>query len=146
MYSSTPNKDFSPPVVINQYFKAVREGAKPLQHDMVDSISLGQEFQATGELKVVEKIVDGTNYVYIAVETKEQIDIPVKNIMGISSLSSFHTDGEYISESLDGDRLVENKVFAQVVDDFRVDDVYHATNSGFLDFVVHAAITNFFCR
>lgn len=144
MYFSTPCKDFSPPVVINQYFKAVREGAKPLQYDMVDSISLGQEFQATGELKVVEKIVDGTNYVYIAVETKEQIDIPVKNIMGVSSLSSFHTDGEYISESLDGDRLVENKVFAQVVDDFRVDDVYHATDSGFLDFVEYAARTKFF--
>jgi len=138
------NKDFTTPVVILQYYKAGEKGATLLKHDTVDSISLGQEFHATGVLKVVEKIVDGTNYVDIVVETKEKIDISVKSIMGLSSFKFYHTDGEYISESLDGDRLVEEKVFAQVVDDFRFDDVYHATIHGFIDYVAYAATINFF--
>lgn len=105
--------------------------------------TLGQQFHGTG-LQVVESEINGKKTAYVAVTTEEGIDLSIKSLMGISSISGYETEGEFESESLEGGKKVVSKVKAEVIPDFDFEQVYQPSCRQLLDFIAEADETSFF--
>lgn len=105
--------------------------------------ALGQQFHGTG-LKVVETEIKDKKTVYVAVTTEEGIDLSIKSLMGISSLSGYATEGEFESESLEAGKRVITKVKAEVIPNFDFAQVYQPSCRRILDFIAEADESGFF--
>ncbi|MBO5615174.1 MAG: hypothetical protein J5932_03500 [Prevotella sp.] len=143
-------KDISHSSIINEYLNAVKAANTRQPVDpTVKNLSLGQEFHTTGRLMVAKESVNGSLIAYIAVETKEGILLPIKSLMGISSLyhgtkEPYYTEGEYVSESIDGNNKVEEIIQAKVVADFDFSKVFQPSTRQLLKFIEEVERHNFF--
>lgn len=105
--------------------------------------TLGQQFHSTG-MKLVETEINGKKSVYVAVTTEEGIDLSIKSLMGVSSLSGYETAGEFESESREAGKKVVTKIKAEVVDNFDFEQCFQPSCRQLLDFIAEAEENSFF--
>lgn len=81
---------------------------------------LGKEYHPTGKLSIKEKQLGDKWYIYVAVETKEGVEIDLKSLGNdINNISgSVHLMGEYESIRIVDNQEVKKKYTASVVPDF----------------------------
>lgn len=105
---------------------------------------LGQTFTANG-LEVAYTESNGKQIPYFAISTEDGQKISVRSFMGLSSLTGYHTEGEFISVSRDkAKKPIEKVVTAQVVEDFDFSRCFQPKTRALLDFVAWAEETDFF--
>lgn len=141
-------KDYGKPEVIRQYIKActsIGQRAPETNYLVgVNGIPLGKEFHATGTLAIRTITSMERHTVYMVVETKENFDIPLKSVMNISSLIGYHTTGAFASEFIKDFETCSRIVYAEIVDNFKFEDVFQPPTRAFLDFIAWADETYFF--
>ena len=108
-----------------------------LENQVIGSngFALGQEFTITGAAWVVRKI-NNQEIGYAVFTTKEGSEISIKQVMGISSLVGYETSGSFPNESgAKASEKVTEQVTAQVVEDFKFENVFQPSTRKFLDFL-----------
>lgn len=101
--------------------------------------AVGQEFHATGALKIVESKIGDRTACYVAVETEEGVNLSIKSLMNISSLQGYHTEGTFVHQTMGKDKqIVDTQVSAEVVPDFSFDDVFKPTTRNLAEFIAQA--------
>lgn len=126
--------------LVKSYLEAAKKaGMNEPKNNTVgnNGYTLGQQFHSNG-MKLVETEINGKKTVYVAVTTEEGIDLSVKSLMGISSLSGYETTGEFESESREAGKKVVTKIKAEVVDDFDFERVFQPACRQLLDFIAEA--------
>lgn len=142
-------KDLSKSAIVEAYKQALGPNAsKGLETKTVgnNGYTLGQEFHATGVLKVVDTTIQGNKAVYVAVETEEGVDLSVKSLMGLSSLTGYHTESPEGTEGFlhqwtekATDKEYKSKMIApSVVEDFDFADVFQPKSRNLLEFIAIA--------
>lgn len=99
--------------------------------------TLGQQFHSTG-MKVIDTEINGKKSVYVAVTTEEGVDLSVKSLMGLSSLSGYELSGSFESESREAGKKVVTQIKAEVVDNFDFEQVFQPSCRQLLDFIAEA--------
>lgn len=132
--------------LVKNYLEAAKAaGMKEPTNSTVgnNGYTLGQQFHSTG-LKVVQSEINGKKTAYVAVTTEEGIDLSIKSLMGISSLSGYEVEGEFESESQEAGKKVTTKIKAEVVSNFDFGQVYQPSCRQLLDFIAEADESGFF--
>lgn len=129
-------------VLVKSYIAALKNAGIDDRKDN-NVYPLGQQFHPTG-LKLVELKINGKKAVYVAVTTKENFNIPIKSLMGISSLSGYEITGVFDSVSRKDGKKVVTKVKAEVVDGFDFGRVFQPSCRQLLDFIAVADEQHFF--
>lgn len=141
MKDSTKNSE-----LVKNYMEAAKKaGMDEPKNNTVgnNGYTLGQQFHSTG-MKLVEMEINGKKTVYVAVTTKEGIDLSIKSLMGVSSLSGYETTGEFESESREAGKKVVTKIKAEVVDDFDFEQCFQPSCRQLLDFIAEVEENAFF--
>lgn len=107
--------------------------------------TIGQQFHATG-LKLIQN--DGTEpgsvkCAYVAITTKEGVDLSLKSVMSLSSLNGFETEGKFENHHLVMDKKTkkEIEIFDTVEADFGDEDfdrVFQPSTRNLLQFIAEA--------
>lgn len=127
--------------IVQSYLEAVKKtGMSELKNN---TYTLGQQFHSTG-LKLVETEINGKKSVYVAVTTEEGIDLPIKSLMGLSSLNGYEITGVFDSVSRNAGKKVVTKVKAEVVKGFDFERVFQPSCRQLLDFIAEADEQRFF--
>lgn len=132
---------------VQEFLNAYKE-AKGTEYDTTkkagnNGYSLGQQFVLTGAVKTAKVTQpDGTvSAVYIALETKEGVDLSLQSIMGLSSMRGYEKSGSYPNEfhlKSDKDKVLADQVAAEVVDGFDFEDTYKPVTREILKFAAFA--------
>lgn len=140
-------KDLSKSAIVKAYKEAAGPNAN-LDSKIIgnNGYSVGQEFHATGALKVVDTTINGNKAVYVAVETTEGVDLSIKSLMGLSSLNGYHTESPEGTEGFEhqwmdkaSDKEYKSKMVApSVVEDFDFADVFQPQSRNLLEFIAIA--------
>lgn len=141
MKDSTKNSE-----LVKSYMEAAKKaGMNEPKNSTVgnNGYTLGQQFHSTG-MKLVEAEINGKKSVYVAVTTEEGIDLSIKSLMGVSSLSGYETTGEFESESREAGKKVVTKIKAEVVDNFDFEQCFQPSCRQLLDFIAEAEENSFF--
>lgn len=141
MKDSTKNSE-----LVKSYMEAAKKaGMNEPKNSTVgnNGYTLGQQFHSTG-MKLVETEINGKKSVYVAVTTEEGIDLSIKSLMGVSSLSGYETAGEFESESREAGKKVVTKIKAEVVDNFDFEQCFQPSCRQLLDFIAEAEENSFF--
>lgn len=97
--------------------------------------ALGQTFTITGATWV-QRNINGTEVGYAAFTTAEGAELSIKQVMGISSLVGYEISGSFPNESGTNKAKPEiEQIKAQVVEDFKFEDVFQPETRKFLDFL-----------
>lgn len=141
-------KDLSKSAIVSAYKQALGDKAEKLETKIIgnNGYSLGQEFHATGTLKVVEQEINGNKAVYVAVETTEGVDLSIKSLMGLSSLNGYHTQSPEGTEGFEhqwmdkaSDKEYKSKMVApSVVEDFDFSEAFQPKSRNLLEFIAIA--------
>lgn len=130
--------------IVKSYLEAGKKaGVIRMTEPKNNGYTLGQQFHSTG-MKVIESEINGKKAVYVAVTTKEGINLPVKSLMGLSSLNGYETKGVFDSVSRNAGKKVVTKVKAEVVDGFGFERVFQPACRQLLDFIAVAEESAFF--
>lgn len=118
------NKDAIVSQVYNDYAEACQEAGMKNPSSVTvgtNGYYIGQEFNATGKIKVVKNIDEKTGKMtscWVAVETVEGVDLSLKSLMNVSSLNGYKTEGAYENVSRAGKNVNTDEVKAEVIEDF----------------------------
>lgn len=139
-------KDVSLHPIVKQYQSAYQDNKSEslLRDYMGFSPIAGQEFHTTGALTVKKTKIDNKNFVYVALETKEGVDLPLRSLMNRFSLGGYFTVGVFHSEKIVDGKVVLTEHEATVVDDFDFSMVYQPHIRHFLDYLDDVAKSGFF--
>lgn len=140
-------KDYSNSAIVKSFQEKAQSAGLKTPEDVTvgnNGYAIGQEFHATGDLKVKETEINGKKAVYVVVETEEGVELSIKSLMNISSLQGYHTEGTFKSESLEAGKTVSKDLTAQVVEGFDFADVYQPTSRQLLSFIADAEESNLF--
>ena len=140
-------QDYAESSLVKKYNDAVKNA--DIEKFIDNSVyPLGQIFHTTGKIFVRNAITQNRKALYVALDTTEGVEIPI--IVGRlrfydHSVNNFETSGTFISESIDGEKLIKKEITAQVVEDFDITEIFQPSYSySIRDFLVHCEKTNFF--
>lgn len=104
----------------------------------------GQEFHTTGALTVKKTKYNNETVLYVAVETKEGFELPLRSLMNISCLNGYFSEGVFPSEKIVDGEVKISEHEANVVDDFDFSMVYQPSTRNFLGYLEDVAKNSFF--
>lgn len=140
------SKDYSSPSssIVKEYNeKNANQGVKGEILDKYFIPDLGQEFHATGKLRILTNGLDGYKIVWVGIETLEGYFIPIHQLLSPINLNGFYTEGRFISESIKRGKI-EKGFEAKVVSDFDFTKVFQPSSRGLLSFIAEADCNQIF--
>lgn len=103
--------------------------------------TIGQSFEAD-HVDVVEREINGNRVTYPAVICKDGTALSLQQMMNISSMNGYKTEGEFINQTIDNPEGV--KVTAKVADDFDFSEATQPATRNFLEYFDMAVTTKYF--
>lgn len=140
-------KDFSSNQLVAAYKAACENAnvAEPKNNTVGNNgYALGQTFHCTGEVKPVEVEINGKKSVYMGVMTTEGTALSLKGLMNISSMKGYETEGEFINQTREAGKTIDNKVTAEVIEDFNFDRVAQPMTRAWLEYIAKVDETHYF--